>query len=82
MLASAHQASLIPYPEEGGLVLASAGEGHMDILMLAGMEQALLIWDMAIHTMPETTLHFTDTHITVPLTQPIDLTSLIRIKVQ
>jgi len=77
VLASAHQASLIPYPEEDGLVLASAGEGHMDILMVAGTELALLIWDMVIHTMPGATLHFT-----APLTQPTDLTSLIRIKMQ
>ena len=82
MLASAHQASLIPYPEEDGLALASVGEGHMDIPILAGMELALPIWDMAIQTMPEVTPRFTDTHTTVPPTQPIDLTSLIRIKMQ
>ena len=38
MPALVSQASLTPYPGEDGLVLAPAGEDHMDTLTLAGME--------------------------------------------
>ena len=65
MLVLPNRASLTPYLEEDGLVLASVGEGHMDIRTLAGMEPVLLTWDMVIHTMAWATSHPMGIHIDI-----------------
>ena len=55
--------ALVEVGEEAGLALV--GEWDMGILMLAGIEGPLLIWDMAILTMAGAMLHSIDTPMAI-----------------
>ena len=65
MLALADPASLTPYVEEDGLVLASVGEGDTDTPTPVGTELLPLIWDMPTHTIAQATSHSMSTHIDI-----------------